>query len=474
MKQSLPTYKHNLETFISQLRDYLLLSQDDLAAHFHLDRTRISRYENERAKDRPRLGYIAGLASLIAERADNEAEVQAELLRQVNEVIRHHFKNRFQTWADLLQEAERYLAKQRAKSNHNHQEKTKWQLELEKRLDLPPAVKLVGVKNYLSQLKNVISSPNAPWVVCIDGMGGIGKTSLANALVRQPALAKQFAGVAWVSAKKQSYVPGGGIVQSTTEPVLSVEALVDNLLSQLDSTLSLTYSAPQKKAALTELLKQTPYLIAVDNLETVDDYQALLPTLLKLTNPSKVLLTSRVSLRTHTDVFTLTLDELDRPKAIQLIKYEAKTRNQAIILTAPESYFDDIYEVIGGNPLALKLIVGQMSVLALDQVLDNLKQAQGKEMQELYNFLYWQAWHLLSLTSQQVFLAMPLTALGTIEQLSAITRLNSYEVSQALQQLAELSLVQIRGDDLNERRYSVHSLTETFLLSEAIKWNKSA
>ena len=46
-------------------------------------------------------------------------------------------------------------------------------------------------------------------------------------------------------------------------------------------------------------------------------------------------------------------------------------------------------------PVTLKLVVGQVAVLSLSQVLKNLKQAHGKEINELYKFIYWQAWKML-------------------------------------------------------------------------------
>jgi hypothetical protein len=68
---------------------------------------------------------------------------------------------------------------------------------------------------------------------------------------------------------------------------------------------------------------------------------------------------------------------------------------------------------------------------------------------------------------------MPLAQGGAAGQLMELTKLETSELNQALQQLAELSLVQV-GGTLAERRYSIHRLTETFLLNEAIKWQSSA
>jgi hypothetical protein len=114
-----------------------------------------------------------------------------------------------------------------------------------------------------------------------------------------------------------------------------------------------------------------------------------------------------------------------------------------------------------------------MSILALPEVLENLKQAGDKSIEDLYTFIYWQAWHLLDITSRKVFLMMPLAHDGTTEQLKRLTKLEVRELNQALQQLAKLSLIQIKGD-LLDRRYLLHRLTETFLLNEAVQWKTSA
>jgi len=68
---------------------------------------------------------------------------------------------------------------------------------------------------------------------------------------------------------------------------------------------------------------------------------------------------------------------------------------------------------------------------------------------------------------------MPLAQGGALKQLLAVSQLDASELGQALQQLASLSLVQV-GGTLDERRYTIHRLTETFLLNEAIKWQQSS
>lgn len=346
------------------------------------------------------------------------------------------------------------------------------QTDLEKRLKLPPETLLFGVEEHLDTLQKTLASPEKFWLVSIEGLGGLGKTALAAALVRQSELTCHFCDVAWVSAKQQSFLPGIGLDQKVS-PILTEEALIDMLLSQLDNMISLTKSPQEKRTLLTELLKQNPYLIVIDNLETMADYQTLLPLLRELSDPSKFLLTSRHSLRTYSDVYCHSLTELGPRAAYHFILHEAGTRGLFLLVNASETELECIHEVVGGNPLALKLVVGQISVLPLSQVLDSLKEARNRTIDELYNFIYWQAWDLLDSTGRQVFLMMPLAHDGTVEQLLALTQLDIAQLGEALQHLVKLSLIQVEGN-LEDRRYTIHRLTETFLLKEAIKWNMAA
>jgi hypothetical protein len=346
------------------------------------------------------------------------------------------------------------------------------QVSLEKRLRLPSETHLFGVEEPLNSLLEQLMATDIPWLASIEGLGGIGKTALANAVVRRPELVSRFQEIAWVSAKQQDFFPGLGLEQNAS-PVLTADMFIDTLLEQLTPPPVSTKSPQEKKVALIQLLKQAPYLVVIDNLETIADYQALLPLLSEITNPSKALLTSRHSLRAYPNIFCLTLAALNQIETFNLIRYEAGTRGLFMLARASEAQLQSIYEVAGGHPLALKLVVGQTAFLPLVHVLDNLKTARGKSISDLYTHIYWQAWRMLDEISQQTLLVMPLAQEGTIPQLLTLSQLELAELYQALQQLATLSLVQVEGD-LEERRYSVHRLTETFLLNETITWRSSA
>lgn len=342
---------------------------------------------------------------------------------------------------------------------------------LERRLELPTEVPLVGVESRLDELQDLATSDQEPWIVSIEGLGGIGKTALANALVRRVALSSRFYDVAWVSAKQQEFMPSTGF-HDIGRPALDADTLIDNLLEQFGRRDALARSPQEKLATLTERLKKQSLLIVIDNLETLADYQTLLPLLRKLAHPSRFLLTSRHSLRAHSEVACFDLPELSQVDTLAFLRQEAQVRRLDALSQAPDPQLHSIFDVVGGNPLALKLVVGQIASLPLSQVLDNLREARGKKIEDLYNFIYWQAWEALDNDGRQALLSMPLAQNGTIAQLIAVSELEPDDLAQALEQLVSFSLVDV-GGDLEERRYRIHRLTETFLLNEVIKWQAS-
>ncbi|MEM7033719.1 MAG: helix-turn-helix transcriptional regulator [Chloroflexota bacterium] len=336
-----------------------------------------------------------------------------------------------------------------------------------------PEQSLFGVHTVQQRLQQAIEKQSVPWIISIDGIGGIGKSALAQALVRQSILKDRFHDVIWISAKQEEFSPSIG-TKAIEQPALDGATLIHQLLEQFGAEEISPHTPKERQIALTKLMKQMPYLVIIDNLETMTDYQALIPTLRQLVKPSKFLMTTRSSLYAYSDVYSASLSELNQVDALDLLKHESRLRGLEKLTQTSQPKLAEIYNVVGGNPLALKLIVGQTCVLPLDEVLESLREAEGKKVEDLFTYIYWQSWHSLSQASRQILLSMPMISAqgGTFEQLGRVSRLDVPQLREGLERLAALSLVQV-GGDLVERRYKIHRLTETFLLKEVIKWSPS-
>jgi hypothetical protein len=358
-----------------------------------------------------------------------------------------------------------------------------WQMEerasarqrsiLEQRL--PPATytELFGLDAILVELSEVLLAPRAPWLVSVEGLGGSGKTALAHELIEQLARrGGRYLDFGWVSAQQQTLHPGGSI-RVLAEPALTADALITALASQLleGTDIPVPLANERALAALEARLRETPHLIVVDNLETVTDVETLLPALARLAGPSKFLLTSREAFAGQVEIYHFPVPELTARDAVALVRAEARLRNLRHVAEACDNDLYPLFEAVGGNPLALRLVTGQLHLLTLAQVTENLREARGKRAEELYRFIYWDAWQRLPEEARDVLLLMPLFA-GDGADLAAISRVSDLPhdpLVQALEHLVQLSLVNVAGD-LFRRRYSIHRLTETFLLREVIKW----
>ncbi|MCQ3976646.1 MAG: hypothetical protein DPW09_24705 [Anaerolineae bacterium] len=343
---------------------------------------------------------------------------------------------------------------------------------LEKRLEPPAYVELIGVEAHLDMLARTLTSPEPPWIILIEGLGGLGKTSLADALSRQIIRQQAFADFGWISARQQIFNPGGGVMLVEL-PALTVDDLIEKLLAQLmsDHSRPAAFSPQDALTTLRARLKQEAHLIVIDNLETLLDLETLLPTLRDLANPSKFLLTSRQSFHHEPGVYHFRLPQLSEADALRLIRYEASLSNLPHLEKADDDSLRRIVEMVGGNPLALRLVVGQTHVHPLHVILDDLTTARGQKAEKLFTFIYRRAWDHLDELTRQVFLAMPLVADhgGSLAYLADLTELASDHVRDALDHLVALNLVDSKGD-LTERRYIVHNLTRTFLQEQVALW----
>lgn len=329
--------------------------------------------------------------------------------------------------------------------------------------------KLFGIEESQRELANVLESSTRPWLVAIDGIGGIGKTSMAQELSRGLLQNGRFERAAWVSAKQEEFLADTGITPVSERPALTADEMVTELLVQLTDVAGLTGSSDERRQQLIQELQESPALLVIDNLETVADYQALVPLLVQLSDPSKVIITSRMSLQGYPDVYARSIGELNLTDSIALLRHEAGVRGMALLLNASDDHLQAIYDVVGGHPLALNLVLGQLTYLPLNHVLTGLQQATGERIEQLYSYIYWQAWQMLGDASRQLFLTLPIVFNGTFEQLVTASLLQPAELQSALTQLIGLSLVQVGGDIL-EPRYRLHRLTETFLMNEVLKW----
>jgi DNA polymerase III delta prime subunit len=406
-----------------------------------------------------RLKQVAGedAADLLQRRfLSQETAQEVAFRRNVSEnIIFQHQRVVIAQLADVIWAQEQELRQARLRLIDSH-------------LEPPTYSRLFGAAGKLAEIREWLERPQEPWILALEGLGGIGKTSLADALARELAGSVRFREIGWISARRRQFRLSGEIETPPGQSDLSMAELVDRLVDQFGLDGLTHHSDTEKWLGLKDYLRSRPCLVVIDNLETVPDYPAFVSRLAALAGPSKFLLTTRHSLRDSSGIYIITLGPLSKDDTLAMVRYEAGTRGLPELAAASDKKLAPIHAATGGNPLAVKLIIGQVHSLSLPTVLSRFKSAKGKPFSELLTFLYETAWETLDASCRRVLQALTLVAEGggRLEQIAAAADLDEGQAAACLHRLAVLSLVNV-GGGLHERRYSLHSLTQAFVARQS-------
>ena len=317
--------------------------------------------------------------------------------------------------------------------------------------NLPPRSEFVGREKEKAQIHEALCSRS--YLISIDGIGGIGKSSLALEVVYECLDAGRdksgqnvaiFDGFIWTTARDRD---------------LSLNAMLDTIARTLDYPGIVQQPLEEKRHAVCKLLQSRRYLLIVDNFGTISD-EGIRDFLLDLPEPSKVLITTRE--QKLPQVRPVSIKGLTEVEALALIRGEGRRLGLASFEQAEDRILGRLYQATGGAPLAIKWAVGQIKQKgqSLDAVLAALHEARG----DIFEQVFTRSWNFLTPDTQQVLSVMPLFATSaTCSAIEAASDLHSFAFDEALGQLVEMSLVEAT-DELEQanRRYSLHPLARSF------------
>jgi len=320
--------------------------------------------------------------------------------------------------------------------------------------NLPHRGDFIGREKEKKQVHEALRSRS--FIVTIDGIGGIGKTSLALEVLHECLAASQNSPSTQYEAQKFDAF----IWTSARDRELSINDVLDTIARTLEYPFITQLTPEEKRHEISKRLQEKPYLLIVDNFETIAD-EPVHDFVLNLPEPSKCLITSRAqSLR---QARAVSIRGLAKEEALSLIKNEGVRLGIDLeALVADDRNFHRLYESTGGAPLAIRWAIGQIKQRgqSVDGVLNSLHEARG----DIFEFIFKRAWSLLSDSAKRILLIMPIFAASASKAaIEAASDVHKWELDEGLGQLVELWLLEVSEQlDESKRRYSLHPLTRSF------------
>ncbi|MCB8980675.1 MAG: hypothetical protein H6657_24965 [Ardenticatenaceae bacterium] len=333
----------------------------------------------------------------------------------------------------------------------------------ESQLEARSYTKLFGVDGLSEKLLTLLSAAQSPWVITLSGIGGIGKTSLANHTVRQSIRCLNYEEVIWLKIANQ----GKKSAPPLARPEHTFHQIINNLSKRLLPALPGDLAWEDRVQQLQQLLKNQSFLIVIDNLELRADTTFLLAELVAMAQPSRFLLTSRIPPADHAGSLTIYLPELSEADSIALIRHYAGEIGFTEAAAANQEELLPIYQLVGGNPFALKQLVNLAKFRPLPGLLASLKKHPLGDGEEIYRHILKETWLTLSDEAKAVLAIMPLAAEGGMdpEQILELSGLPQEHLWPAINELIGRSLLEVKTSNIWDRFYGIHRLTELFIRS---------
>jgi LuxR family glucitol operon transcriptional activator len=323
---------------------------------------------------------------------------------------------------------------------------------------LPRRPYFVGREEEIRTILQSLQPNSRTFIIGIEGIGGVGKSTLATEVSYRCIENDLFESVIWISAK-ESILTLHGI-----EPVIPEAKTLADILITIGTTLgnptigNLSIQ-DQIKRAYNLLARQTTLLV-LDNFESLskNEQRDILDFLRRSPITLKVAITSRERV---SEGQIIRLQGLSFEESNALLEWDAQQKN--IHLTKDQNKY--LVELTGGLPLALLWVQGQIAVLgySVTQVLDKLSlDTDIPILQYCFNH----SWNLLRHNNEKkILFALALqpeaVSRTALKEITGIDDADSFD--NAISDLLQLSLIDHESD---KDYFSILPLTRRFIRTQ--------
>jgi tetratricopeptide (TPR) repeat protein len=323
---------------------------------------------------------------------------------------------------------------------------------------LPRRPYFVGREEEIKTILQSLQPNSRTFIIGIEGIGGVGKSTLATEVSYRCIENDLFESVIWISAKETILTLHG------IEPVIPEAKTLSDILITIGSSLgnptigNLTIQEQIKRAY--NLLARRTTLLVLDNFESLskNEQRDVLDFLRRSPITLKVAITSRERV---SEGQIIRLQGLSFEESNALLEWDAQQKN--IHLTKDQNKY--LVELTGGLPLALLWVQGQIAVLgySVTQVLDKLSlDTDIPILQYCFNH----SWNLLRHNNEKkilFILALQPEAVSraALKEIAGIEDADNFD--QAISDLLQLSLIE---HEVDRDYFSILPLTRRFIRTQ--------
>lgn len=294
---------------------------------------------------------------------------------------------------------------------------------------------LFGVEPVLARARYVLLEAPPPHHLVLHGPAGIGKTALAQSLAHAMIDTGQFEELVWLDTAPLAAQPSTIILETAVRLGLTLTPEAD------------------PGQVLRAYLSTHQVLVVMDASDALLADREQAERLLARLDSACVVLTSRVRGPDYAGLYQITIPELTRDQAFawldRLIEQESPHRSDW-----PER-FGDLWAAVGGNPLALRLLLHTSRGLPLPAALTRTR----------IDDLYREIWAQLSAAEQCILLVMLLFPCGTMpyDHVAQLVEMAKDAIDRALNTLVGAALLVPHREEGNFS-YSIQPVTQSFLV----------